>query len=150
MSVDKTGLTNVDGDDFSLDDIDDLPGFKCFPTGAFRVRLVEGLVTKTVGTHQAEECKMTLIEVLEVSGVKEGEDALNPGDICSTVFMRDNATALGKLKEFCAPFAKAVGSSNYKAIKAATVGAELLVVGKRSHDDDKDRDYFNISKVALV
>lgn len=150
MSDAKNGLSQVDGDDFDLDDIDDLPGFTIFPTGSYRIKLVKGLVQKKVGEHQAEEAAMTLLEAMEVKDLKEGEVAPKEGDICSTVFMRDNATALGKLKEFCAPIAAMIGSTKFGAVRAASVGLEMVVVGKRTYDKEKDRHYFNIAQVAVV
>lgn len=150
MCSEKTGLTNVRDDNFSLDDIDDLPQFKVFPTGGFHIKLEKGLERKKVGEHDAEEARMTLVQVLETKDLAEGEEAPKPGDMCSTVFMRDNATALGKLKEFCAPIAKQIGSGNFGAIREASKGLEMIVAGKRIYDKDKDRCYFNIAQVSLV
>lgn len=142
--------TSIDFDNYSLDDLPDLPGFVTFPTGAYKIRLEEGLVRKTVGEHETVECRMTLVEVLEIPNAEEASE-VKQNDVCSTLFMLDNEFGLGKLKLFATPIAKHLGVKRLPEILAGSKGLELIVAGKRTTSKkDKDATFFNIVNVDMV
>lgn len=137
--------------DMSLDDIEDLPGFVVFPSGAYQILLEEGLVKKDINNHPAMEAAMKLIETLEMTEpLKEGEVAPAVGDVCTTSFMLDNKFGVGKFKEFLTPIGERLGLKNLGEIVAQTKGLQLMVVIKRTYDKDKDRHYANVKKVEVI
>lgn len=145
------------GDDAVLDDIDDLPGFATFPTGAYAVTLTEGLARKKINEHDAIEMAMTLDEILELNpedldNHEEGEEETPPqvGDICSTSFMLDNKFGVQKLKDATVSIKKALGTSKIGELCAGTKGMKLMVVIKRTYDKDKDRRYAHVKKAQVL
>lgn len=137
--------------DMSLDDIEDLPGFVVFPSGAYQVSLEEGLVKKDINEHPAMECAMKLVETLEMTEpLKENEVAPAVGDVCTISFMLDNKFGVGKFKEFLTPIGTRLGLKNIGEIAAQTKGLQLMVVIKRTYDKDKDRHYANVKKVEVL
>jgi hypothetical protein len=139
--------------DSSLDDIADLPGFATPPTGVYKVLLAKGMEQKVVADHPAIDMPMTIQEVLEVKpeALNPGEELPKIGDIASTVFMLDNDTGKGKLKEVLKPISAAVGETTVRAILEKTKGLELIVVMKRIQDKkDKDKYYSNIVKLEVA
>lgn len=141
--------TSMDLNNFSLDDLPDLPAFVTFPTGSFHVVLVDGLERKTIGEHPAVEMKMTLKEVVELANADDGSD-IKPLDVCSTIFLLDNAFGMGKLKEVMKPIAAHCGSQSFVDIAIASKGLEVVVTGKRTYDKVKDRHYFNVINMGVV
>lgn len=134
----------------SLDDIDDLPGFNVFPSGAYSVCLIEGIVDKKIGEHPASEIQMKLVETLEISQPVPEAELPKVGDICSTAYMRDNPTGMGKLKEFLVPLGVKLGTKVIAEIVAQSKGMNVMVVINRTHDAVKDRYYANIKKVVVL
>ena len=133
----------------TLDDIDDLPAFSTFPSGAYSIRLLEGLVEKKIGEHPAIEMEMTLVETLEMTEpLKDGEVPPKPNDTCSTAFMLDNKFGVGALKEVLKVIAPVAGSTQISACVAASKGMAFMVVLKRSYDSGTDRHYANIKKIV--
>jgi hypothetical protein len=116
--------------DGTLDDIDDLPSFTPFPSGAYHVVLSEGLQRKPIGTHPGVECKMKLIEVKELSNPVQDE-AIKPkvGDECTSVFMLDNPIGLGFLKSnVLQPIGDKLGIKSNGAIIEASKNIQAIVV----------------------
>lgn len=136
------------GDDFSLDDVADLPEFKAFPTGAFLVNFPEGFDRKKVGDKDAVELKMVLKEVMEVKELDADEQPPVAGAICSTLYMLGNEIGQGKMKDAMKPFVEALGSKQFKAVCDFSKGKDAVVIGKRTKDGDKS--YFNIASIGLV
>lgn len=160
MAADDKGAIEALGDDAVLDDIEDLPGFASFPTGAYSITLAEGLARKKINEHDAIEMAMTLDEVMELTPenldankLQEVEGDEKPpmiGDICTTSFMIDNKFGVQKLKDASADIVKCIGSSKISDLCSQTKGMKLLVVGKRTYDKAKDRFYFNLKKVQVL
>lgn len=134
----------------SLDDIEDLPGFNVFPSGAYHVLLAKGLVQKGIGEHPAVELEMTCAEVIELADPTQADQAPKVGDTCSTAFMLDNEIGRGKLKEVFKAIAAKTGSTSNAANMQAAAGLTCKVVIKKTHDADKDRDYCNLISFAVV
>jgi len=137
--------------DTPLDDIEDLPGFVVFPTGAYSVVLEEGMNEKEINDQPALEVPMKLVEILEMTEVlKEGEAPPMVGDVCTISFMLDNKFGVGKMKEFLSPSAKALNVRTIAEVRDQSKGLALMVVIKRTYDDKKDRHYANFKKVSLL
>ena len=135
----------------SLDDIEDLPGFSVFPSGAYRVTLEEGLVQKKIGEHPAIEMAMKLEEVLEITEVVKDESEMpKVGDVCSTAYMLDNKTGAGALKETLLPIGEKLGLKAVGDILNNSKGLQLMVIIKRTYDEKKDRHYANVKKVSVL
>lgn len=160
MVDDAKGAIESLGDDAVLDDIENLPGFASFPTGAYTITLTAGLERKKINDHDAIEMAMTLDEVMEVAPENldanklqgtDGEEKLPMvGDICTSAFMIDNKFGVQKLKDATTDIVKRIGSSKISDLCGQTKGMKLLVVGKRTYDKDKDRFYFNLKKVQVL
>lgn len=137
--------------DTALDDIEDLPGFVVFPSGAYSVVLEEGMSEKAINEHPALEVPMKLVEVLEMTEqLGEGETAPMVGDVCTISFMLDNKFGVGKMKEFVGPISKKLGLRTVAEVIAQSKGLVLMVIIKRTYDRDKDRYYANFKKVVLL
>lgn len=132
----------------SLDDIEDLPQFKAFPSGSYIVRLDKGLEAKKIGEKSAIDMAMTLVEVAEVT--QTGAEPPKQGDIASTLFMLDNAVGAGKLKEVLKAIQPTVGGTTIAEIIGNTKGLTLAVVLKHTKEKDGDKEYNNIVKLAVV
>jgi hypothetical protein len=144
--VDKTASIM----DQTLDDLPDLPGFKVPPTGAYAVE-VQSILEKKIGDHPGLEVKFKIIEVTEVSGtLDEGEAAPQVGDECNVVYMLDNDTGIGFLKDFLRPLGEALGTKNNREIAERAKGMLLVIVVKRTFDEKKDRHYLNIKKLTVA
>lgn len=139
-------------DDMStLDDIEDLPAFAIFPSGAYHIELKEGLVNKEINKHPAVEMEMTLIETLELTEqLSPDEKAPQPGDVCTVSFMKDNKIGAGKLKEVLLVLADKLGTKVVGELMKQSKGMHLVVVIFREYDKVKDRHYGKIKKIAVM
>lgn len=147
---DKGAITEVSMD-ATLDDIDDLPGFVVFPSGAYRVELVEGMEEKKINEHPAIEAAMTLQEVMEMTEpLADGEEPPKTGDVCTLSFMRDNKYGVAAFKEFAKPLAERLGTRVIGELCSQSKGLQLLVVIKRTYDEKKDRYYPKVKKVSVL
>jgi len=138
--------------DASLDDIDDLPSFKVFPSGAFVCEVSATEASKIINEHPSSEISLKLIEVSELSeALREGENEPVPGDIQSIAFMRDNAVGAGKLKEFLLPFSKALNKKGpIGELLSDIKGMKILLIQTRNHNKEKDRDFPVIKSVIIL
>lgn len=136
----------------TLDDLPDLPGFKVPPTGAYAVSIVS-MLEKVIGDHPAVEGKFSIVEVLEVTetGIPDAELPVK-GDEFNVVYMLDNDTGVGFLKEFMKPIAEALQKPKAQIAELMTdsKGVTLSLVIKRTYDKEKDRHYLNIKKMEVV
>lgn len=146
--------------DMSLDDIEDLPSFACFPTGAYMVSLEKGLEHKPINEHPAISVPMTLKEIVELDpnqlevdeATQEREGPPKTGDIATVAFMLDNEVGAGFFKEFAKPIAKHLGVSSVRDIIEGSKGLELMVILKREKGkkENADKRYQRFVKVAVV
>lgn len=81
--------------DLALDDLEDLPEYKNFPAGAYRVSLE--LSTKEIAGTSYINAKLTMIETLELESV----DAVPPkeGDVCDILYNLSNEYGRADLKK---------------------------------------------------
>lgn len=140
--------------DASLDDMDDLPGFASFPTGAYIVILEKGFELKEINSEKTMEMAMTLKEIMECDASKldEGEAMPKPGDQGGVLFQLTNAIGAGLFKEAAKPIKAATGATTIREIMEASKGLELLVTIKRQagKGDQEGRNFMRLVKVAVV
>lgn len=138
------GFEFLDG---TLDDIEDLPQFLAFPTGAYVVSLPEGIVAKKVGDHPALTMKVVCQEIKELANPADAAlvKVKDQGDIA---FMMDNETGRGFSKIVTGAIGQRIGSKDMRAILAASKGITALLVVKKTHDEKKQRDYMNLVQFA--
>lgn len=136
----------------TLDELPDLPGFKVPPTGAYAVSVVS-MLEKQVGEHPAVEGKFAIVEVLEVTetGVPDADMPV-AADEFNVVYMLDNDTGVGFLKEFMKPIAAALQKPQAPITELMTEckGMTLSLVIKRTYNKETDRHYLNIKKMEVV
>lgn len=135
----------------SLDDIEDLPQFMAFPSGAYVVELPDGLVEKKIGEHPAVSMKVRHVETKELSDPNTPEsEQVKPGDQTDIAFMLDNETGRGFLKIALKAIGERVGTKNPRELMAAAKGVQALIVVKKTKDEAKQREYTNLVRMALI
>jgi len=143
-----------DLDNQTLDDIEDLPGFGAFPTGAYRVALAQGIEFKKINEHPAMQVQMTLKEVLELDpkNMDESENPPKEGDMATIAFLMDNTVGQGFYKNFAKPVYEHLGVKSHKEAIEQSKGLELIVALKRIHGkgDRKDQTYNQVVNVAMA
>lgn len=152
IGMDSTSFTPIDLDS-TLDDIEDLPSFKSLPTGAYTVRLENGLEHKKINDHPAISVAMTVTAVMELAGeLDTGEDPPKIGDIATVGFLLDNEIGAGFFKSFAKPLSESLGTKSIRGLIEQSKGLELMVVVKRisGKGDRKDQHYNQFVKVAVV
>lgn len=157
MSETSNGAIEEVGLDFNLDDIEDLPEFKTFPTGSYRIRLENGLERKKLNDDAKKpivEAAMTLLEVMELDEkeLEKGEEAPKPGDVATSMYMLNNKFGVGNYKkQFLLPLSTALGTKVLGEIEAGSKGMTLVVVVQRK-PDKKDPDVLRmrVQQVGVV
>ena len=135
----------------SLDDIPDLPEFKTLLSGSYHMVLDDGVVEKDFNDKKYYGIDMTVKEVLELSEKPaEGDKLPAPGDKQSLLFDRSHAIGMGAFKAFIAPIAKQFDCKTVGDVIENSKGIEIILIGKRSHNKEKDQYNFQPKKVALV
>lgn len=147
--------------DTTLDDIEDLPSFGIFPSGAYHIVLDKGLEWKKMNegkdnAFNAITVNMRLVEVAEVDPkmLDKGEELPKVGDVASLLFNLSNKWGAGELKVFSAPIATQFFPGQEKVplrgILENSVGLNLVVVLQRTFDKEKQRHYQKCVKVAVI
>jgi hypothetical protein len=136
--------------DGTLDDIEDLPQFLAFPSGAYIVNLPDGLQEKMIGAHPAVDMKVKCMKVEELSNPEDAALAPKVGDQGNMAFMLDNETGRGFLKMVLKSIGERLNVKGNREIMAASKGITALLVVKKTHDSAKQRDYMNLVKFAVV
>jgi hypothetical protein len=152
---------NTDDDDFSLDEIEDLPEFKIPPTGAYLMTLEKGIVDIEHNDIEYFTIPMTIKEVMEVNekSLDDGEVLPKEGDIVTVWFSRKPSEnqkdqtknyGLSNFKKFFAPVADRFGVKKLSEIRGVAEGLELLVILKRSYDRKADRHNLKVERTEVV
>lgn len=134
--------------DAKLDDLKDMPEFKVYPAGAFKVTMAGD--AKKIGEHPAVEVTFTLVEVAELADPTATPPAV--GDTCSVAFLLDNELGQGRLKEFLAPLREvfAPGDTTIRQVLEASKGAEITIVTKlRADKNDATKKYLQVESVTV-
>lgn len=132
--------------DASLDDIADLPEFKVFPEGAYRLLLK--WEEKEINKQAAVEFKFKLLEVLELGDA--AVEAPAPESETSVAFMLGKEFGLGNLKRVVTPIAQAIGATGMRQTLEALQSAEVVGVLKTRQNKEKTATYQEIVSISLV
>ncbi len=133
--------------DVTLDDLDDLPSFEPYPSGAHRV--TASFELKDINGKPAAELKFTLLETLELADPQA--TAPKPGDTCNTMFMLRNEFGLGNFKKTSAPFAEALGLTSIRDILEGVKEVECVIItGIRVDKNDTSKRYLQVKELSLV
>lgn len=133
--------------DANLDDLADLPEFKPFPNGAYRVTIE--FECKEVNKHPSVELKLTCVETLELSDAA-ADVPVEAGTQCSVLYMLDNEYGQGTLKEVLKPLAIHLGVTKVTELMECAKGTEVLVVTKQRQSKDKTATYINVAKLEVL
>lgn len=143
--------------DGTLDDIEDLPSFAAWPTGAYRALLPEGFKQKIIKDKPAYTLKLKNLEVLEVSDPVEAEEAPKEQDETEVMFGLDTETGRGFFKEAIKPFLDFLGlpPNQPGAVRAAvdaSKGVEVVAVMKRRSvtKDGETKLYPSLVKLEIL
>lgn len=122
--------------DGTLDDIEDLPSYIAWPTGAYRVLLKEGFKQKIINDKPAYTLKLVNLEVLEIANAAEAGEAPKEQDETEVKFGLDTETGRGFFKEAIKPFIEflQLSATQPGAVRAAvdaSKGVEAVVIMKR-------------------
>ena len=131
----------------TLDDIEDLPQFKAFPTGLYVCILT--LEQKKIGDHPAIEAKFKLVDVKELSD--KSATPPNVGDTTNIAYMLDNKYGAGNLKVLLTAAAEKFGKKTNKDLISDCQNAEVTVIfDVRSGKGDKsDQEYQQLKEIAF-
>lgn len=140
------------GDDFTLDDIEDMPGFVTPPTGAYVVLVEKGIEAIDINDDPYLTARMNIVSVEEVhdAALSDGEERPKIGDMFSILFNRQNKFAMSNFKVYSAPIIEQFKCKTVSDVMEASKGVSLLVIVKRTYDKKKDRHNIQIPKTALV
>lgn len=139
-------------DDMLLDDIDDLPSFGCWPSGAYRVSIPDGVLEETINDHPAFKINLTLLEtkgIVDEESVEEG-DKPKPGAELGLLFMRDNKFGAANYKSFIKPIALKAGVNSVAEANQAAKGMEItILLNKQQDKKDKTKFYPRVMEVMI-
>ncbi len=140
--------------DGTLDDLSDIPAFKPFPTGAYRLTL--NFEAKMVGAIPSVEIKLTVVEPMELTdAAAEPPKAGDTTNILCMLKKKDgtkNEIGEGQLKGILAKLAPAFpeAKSNRTLMEAANGFEVLGVTGQRADKTDKTKVYTTLENVELL
>lgn len=151
MSEENTYDIEMVSDDFLLDDIEDLPSYSVFPSGAYVIRLEKGIEDKEINDKKYYETQLTMVSVVELSEKLDATEAPpKPGDIGSMLFDRTNKLGMGSFKEFVKDIAIKSKARTIAEVKAAAKGMELMIVVRRVPSKKEEGRYNMRIKTAMV
>lgn len=154
--AEQEDLGEFDLDNATLDDIEDLPGFTIFPTGAYQVVWPQGMEEKKINDKQAIDCAMELQEILEFDekNLSAEEKAPRAGDICTIMFMMNNKFGRANYKQFAGVVQKYFSDKGeiltLRQANERSKGMQFIVIIKRTYDDKKDRFNARVKKLAVL
>ena len=141
VEVTKGKIDAIALDDISMDDIEDLPQFSVFPSGAHIV-LFKSWETKDVNEEPWINVNLELVSIEELSEAISEHDKPKAGDIQTMGHNRTNKFAMGALKDFLKPIAThlnidVAAKGGLKAALEGGTGLQLLIVQTRVPAKDK-------------
>lgn len=132
--------------DQQLDDLEDLPEFKPFPTGTHRFTI--SFESKEVNKHPSVELKIVGIETVELANPED--TPLTAGDSTNVLFMLDNEFGVGKLKAVLKPLSEHFGTKGVRDTMEAAKGCECLGVTKVRTNKDKTQAYTDVVNLQVL
>lgn len=141
--------------DSTLDDIEALPSFGMFCTGAYKVLLPEGITEKQINEGHYFDVQMKLVASpgpgeYDPTSLEFGESAPKEGDMCNFLFDRQHKAGQSRFAEFCAPIAAKFGTKTVRDAITASRGIQMLVVIKREKNKDSGKTFGNIKHCAVI
>lgn len=107
--------------DKDIDDIADLPSFKCPDTGVYNLKI--SMEVKEINKKAAVIAKLEVVEIKELADDSiPQEERAKAGDKFDIAHIlkddegKDSEIGWGRLKELCKPFEEVAGSKNLKAV----------------------------------
>lgn len=140
-------------DDMSIDDVEDMPGFECPPSGQYKFALNEGILADELPDGRPIfRMPSTIVEVLGVVDDTIPDNEIpKPGTEVGFMFMRGTKMGAANYKAVAKVIAEVVGSKIVSEINANSKGIELIVLMKKVQSKkDKTQFYPNIVDVALA
>lgn len=132
--------------DSTLDDIEDLPTFGAWPTGAYIVTLSQSEKTPNEKMGKCIEVKFTHISTAELGDKKIEDIEPKPGDESTQLVSLKNNAALNPWKKnVMAPLEEKFGKGPARKTIAASNGCQCLVVLAKT-----DKGYQQIKMLKVL
>lgn len=140
-------------DDMSIDDIEDMPGFECPPSGQYVFSINEGILSDTLPDDRPIfRMPLTIKEVrVLIDDTIPESDWPKVGDEVGFIFMRSNKLGAANYKAVAKVLAPVVGSKIVTEINEGCKGIDLLVLlNKKQSKKDKEKYFPTIVDVAIA
>lgn len=122
--------------DSNLDDIQELPEYKTWPTGTYRV---VGKAVKIVDAKDGKDAKIQLgMECVETMEVVEGSEPVQPGAPISATYSGE--LGLRRIKTVYKDVMAAMGATTMREFLDQFIGFELGIMNKPRADDTKKEE----------
>lgn len=140
-------------DDMSIDDIDDMPGFECPPSGQYVFSLNEGILADNIGDDSKPIFRMPAT-IKEVQAIVDDtipeSDWPKVGDEVGFIFMRNNKLGAANYKAVAKVLSEVVGSKVVSEINEGCKGLDIVVLlNKKRSKKDKEKFFPTIVDVSL-
>ena len=132
--------------DGTLDALADLPEFKPYPPGTYRVRVT--LEQKVVNKHPGFELKMSCLEVIELANGSDTPPAEKAE--CTILYLLDNEIGQGQFKKLMQVAAAHFGAKPNRELIGDMQNAECLVVTKQRPNKEKTQMYTDLVEIQIV
>lgn len=156
MASEDFKLNNALTLDATLDDIEDMPGFKIPVSGAYKMTFTGGAEQDDPLSWKLDFKIDEVIEIVE-KGLDPNDDDDKPpivGDIMSLMFMRDNKLGVDAFKKVMKPIAVGMKiDTKDKPISELfheCKEAKLLVVIRRKWNEKHQAHFCNVKKIAVI
>lgn len=142
--------------DATLDDIESLPSFGSWPTGAYKVQLPEGITEKEISNDTGTKYFFDVQMTLEIPGQCDptsfdfGESPPAVGDKTNFLFDRQHKGGQSRFADFCKPISDKFGCKTVRETIEKSKGLSLLVVVKREKNSKTGKSYSNIQHSAVI
>lgn len=141
--------------DATLDDIEALPSFGMFPTGAYKVTLPDGIAEKSIGDKHFFDIQVKLDVApgageYDPSSLEFGEAAPAAGDVCNFLFDRQHKKGQSLFADFCAPISAKFGCKTVREVIEKSKGLQMLLVIKRDKNKETGKVYGNIKHCGVI
>lgn len=137
---------NLDLDNLSIDDIEDLPEFGAFPAGTFTV--VATMTRKEVAGHPSVELALKLLATEALADSTQEEPKV--GSETSLLFMLDNEFGLGNFKKVAKVVRDYFGCGSMIGDIVASVNGVTAVVTLTAKKDKSDTLRNNIREIVFA
>lgn len=140
-------------DSMSIDDIEDMPGFECPPSGQYKFALNEGILSESLPDDRPVfKMPATIVEVQAIVDDTIAEsDWPKVGDEVGFLFMRNSKLGAANYKAVAKVLSEVVQSKIVSEINESCKGVEIVVLlNKKQSKKDKDKYFPTIVDVSLA